>query len=219
MPVGSLRASSRSADSRVVAKLTLDDISDLRAYERERDAFRRQIIDIKRARRVAVGPIVTFVFENRDTVRFQIQELARAERMLTDAAIQTELDIYNRLIPDANQLSATLFIELTSKDELIHWLPKLVGIERAVGLRIGGGADGVVVRATPEDDHAARLTRDDVTSSVHYVRFDLADSEVDRFEAEPATGAVSLFLDHPSYGAETALTGATRAALLSDLRP
>jgi Protein of unknown function (DUF3501) len=198
-----------------VAKLTLDDISDLGAYEREREAFRRQIIDIKRVRRVPVGSFVTLVFENRDTVRFQIQELARAERMLTDAAIQTELDIYNRLVPDANQLSATLFIELTRRDEVTKWLPRLVGIERAVGLRIGGGTDALVVRGVPENDHAAQLTRDDVTSSVHYVRFDLDDAQVDRFETEAAT----VFLDHPSYGAETALRGATKAALLSDLRP
>ena len=74
------------------AKLTLDDIADLRAYEREREDFRRHIIDLKQKRRISVGPVVTLVFENRETVRFQIQEMARAERMLTDEAIQTELD-------------------------------------------------------------------------------------------------------------------------------
>ena len=125
----------------MVSKLTLDDISDLRAYERERDDFREQIIELKKAGAFALGPLVTFVFENRDTVRFQIQEMARVERILTDEAIQTELDIYNPLIPEANQLTATLFVELTSKDELQEWLPKLVGIERRVGLRVGEGGD------------------------------------------------------------------------------
>src|SRR3712207_4698094 len=110
------------------AKLTLDDIADLRAYERERDDFRKHIIELKRHRRIPVGPIVTLVFENRDTIRFQIQEMARAEKMLSDEAIETELDIYNPLIPSAGELSATLFIELTSKDDLMEWLPKLVGI-------------------------------------------------------------------------------------------
>jgi hypothetical protein len=83
----------------VTAKLTLDDIADLRAYERERDRFRSRVIAVKKRRRVAVGPFITLVFENRDTIRFQIQEMARVEKLLSDSAIQTELDIYNPLIP------------------------------------------------------------------------------------------------------------------------
>jgi hypothetical protein len=152
-----------------VSKLTLDDISDVRAYERERDEFRKQIIKLKKARRVALGHLVTIVFENRETVRFQIQEMARVERMLTDEAIQTELDIYNALIPEANQLTATLFVELTTKAELEEWLPKLLGIERCVGLRVGSGgkgAEAMVVRASRRADHAA-TDRPDATSSVH----------------------------------------------------
>ena len=135
-------------------KLTLDDIADLRAYERERDAFRARIIDLKKRRRVAVGPFVTLVFENRDTIRFQIQEMARVEHIATDEGIQAELDVYNPLIPEPGSLAATLFIELTSKDELVEWLPKLVGVERSVELRIGDE----VVRARPEDAHEAVLT-------------------------------------------------------------
>jgi hypothetical protein len=194
-------------------KLALDDIADARAYEREREQMLRQIIDIKRVRRVPVGRFVTLVFENRDTVRFQIQEMARAERMLTDAAIQTELDIYNRLIPDRGELSATLFVELTTKEELEQWLPRLVGVERAVGLRIGAGPDVTVVRASPEEEHATQLTRDDLTSAVHYLRLPLGSVKAERLTAEPVT----LFVDHPSYQAETALSDATKAALRSDL--
>src|SRR3954463_2923435 len=123
----------------MVTKLTTDDIVDLRAYERERESFRSQIIELKKRRRGPVGPIVTLVFENRETIRFQIQEMARAERMLRDEQIQGELDAYNPLIPEPGQLSATLFIELTSKAELMEWLPKLVGIERSVELVIGDG--------------------------------------------------------------------------------
>src|SRR5215213_7045028 len=121
----------------MAAPLTLDDIADARAYERERDAFRAHIIDLKKRRRVGVGPFVTLLFENRDTIRFQIQEMARAEKIITDEGIQTELDIYNPLIPQAGQVSATLFIELTDKDQLLEWLPKLVGIETEVELRLG----------------------------------------------------------------------------------
>src|SRR6186997_651114 len=130
-----------------MTKLTLDDIADLREYEREREHFRTRVIDLKKRRRVSVGPFVTLVFENRDTIRFQIQEMARAERMLTDDAIQTELDIYNPLIPEPGRLCASLFVELTTKAELEEWLPKLVGIERSVQLRIGDD----VVAARPED--------------------------------------------------------------------
>jgi hypothetical protein len=119
-------------------KLQLEDIADARAYEREREEFRSRIIALKKVRRVVVGPAVSVVFENRDTIRFQIQEMARAERLMTDAAIQTELDVYNPLIPGPGDLSATLYIELTSRAEMEEWLPKLVGIEQSVQLEIGG---------------------------------------------------------------------------------
>ena len=189
-------------------KLTTDDIADVRAYERERDAFRSEVIEIKHRRRVSLGTMITLLFENRDTIRFQIQEMARAERMLSDEAIQTELDIYNPLIPEPGRLSATLFIELTSKDELVEWLPKLVGVERSVRLRIGDDA----VPATPETAHDAQLTREDVTASVHYVWFDLTPDQVQRLATDPVT----LEIDHPSYGHATTLLADTVAELAAD---
>ena len=193
-------------------KLTLDDIADARAYEREREAFREHVIALKKRRRVGVGPFVTFVFENRDTVRFQIQEMARAERILTDEGIQTELDIYNPLIPEPGTLSATMFLELTSKDELETWLPKLVGIERAVELRIG---DDLTVRANPEAGHAAQLTREEITASVHYVQFVLSPEQIAAFASAPSVG---LAIDHSDYREVTELSAETRAELFLDLR-
>ena len=112
--------------------LTLADIADQRAYERERDEFRARVIAVKKLRRVSIGPVVTLTFESRLTMRFQVQEMARAEKMTTDEQIQHELDVYNRLLPSPGELSATLFLELTSEDQLRTWLPRLVGIERAV---------------------------------------------------------------------------------------
>jgi hypothetical protein len=197
-----------------VGKLTLADIADLRAYEREREAFRAHVVALKRRRRVAVGPILTFVFENRDTVRFQVQEMARAERMLSDEQIAAELDAYNPLIPGPGELSATLFVELTSKADLVAWLPKLVGVERAGRLLLGEGEGAEVVAAVPEEAHAAQLTRDDVTASVHYVRFELTEAQVARF----AAGPVRLAVDHPAYAHEAVLGEETRASLLEDLR-
>lgn len=158
-----------------------------------------------------MGPFVTLVFENRDTIRFQIQEMARAEKIITDEGIQTELDIYNPLLPATGELSATLFIELVDKDQLMTWLPRLVGIETEVELRLGDGADPVRCQVDP--DHEQRLTREEITAAVHYVRFSLDAGQVAAFEAGP----VVLALTHPAYEHAVELSDATRAELLGDL--
>jgi hypothetical protein len=155
---------------------------------------------------------VSFVFENRETVRSQIQEMARAERMVTDEQIQTELDIYNALIPQPGELSATLFIELTGEELLRQWLPRLVGIEHAVVFRLEGGD---VVRGEPEAAHEEALTRPEITASVHYLRFGFTPDQVERF----ASGPVTLAVDHPEYRQSTELGDEVRRELLGDLRP
>lgn len=195
-------------------KLTLGDIKDLREYERERDEFRGRVMELKRLRRIGVGPIVTMVFENRDTIRFQIQEMARAERMLSDGQIQEELDIYNPLIPDPGQLMATLFIELTTKDEIMEWLPKLVGIEGSIQILIGEGDDRDVIVSEPDEAHEEQLTREEATASVHYVGFTFTPEQVDRFEQE----RVELAVDHPEYREATPLSDDTKKSLLVELR-
>jgi hypothetical protein len=157
---------------------------------------------------------VSIVFENRDTIRFQIQEMARAEKILSDDAIQTELDIYNPLIPESGSLAATLFIELTSKDDLLEWLPKLVGIERAVELRIGTAGAEEVVTARVDQDHERRLTRETTTASVHYVHFDVTAEQVARF----ATEAVCVAVAHANYAYATQLADTSKESLLIDLR-
>jgi hypothetical protein len=196
--------------------LTLDDIADQRAYERERDDFRRAVIAHKKLRRISVGPVVTLTFESRMTMRFQIQEMARAERMTTDEQIQHELDVYNRLLPGPGELSATLFLELTSEKELRTWLPRLVGIERSVVLEIGGADRRHSVRSVPEHEHESQLTRETVTSAVHYVRFPMTPEEVAAF----GVGPVTLLVDHPEYPQGrhgVVLSEATRADLTRDL--
>jgi hypothetical protein len=202
------------SDGSTNAKLTLDDIADLRAYERQRESFRSEVIALKRLRRIGVGPVLTLVFENALTVRFQVQEMARAERMLTDEQIQIELDTYNRLIPEPGQLSATLFIELVSKDEMMEWLPKLVGIERSMEFLIGEGEGAEVVRAVVEEEHAAHLTRDEITASVHFVRFEFSAAQIAAFASQP----VVLAANHPAYAEGAHLSDETRASLLQDLR-
>lgn len=201
--------------------LTLDDVLDLRAYERAREDYRRRVTALKRRRRVPLGPIMTAVFESVDTVRFQVHEMARVERIVTDEGILAELDVYNRLLPAPGVLSATLFIELTSEEDLRHWLPRLLGVERSLRFEIGGapdgaasGAGGIVVGSVPEAQHAESLTRAEVTPAVHYLRFPFSAGARERFAgSEP----VSLAVRHPEYQAQTELGPDTRAELSADL--
>jgi hypothetical protein len=195
----------------VTGELTLADVLDLRQYERVREAYRAAVIERKRRRRVALGPIMTLVFECVDTVRFQVQEMARVEKILSDEAIQVELDIYNRLLPQVGELSATLFIELTSDGGLREWLPRLVGIETALGVDVGGE----VVPSVPESAHAAALVRDTVTPAVHYLRFGFSGPQVEAFAGG---GEVALVARHPEYEARAILPDEVKEELLGDLR-
>lgn len=189
-------------------KLTLGDIADLRAYEREREEFRRRIIDMKKRRRVRLGDYLTVVFENTDTMRFQVQEMARVEKMITDEAIAHEVATYNELIPDDGELSATLLVELTSEALLREWLPKLVGIQDHVVVAVAG------VDSRSEDRDPSRLTREgEITTTVHYVKFTFTPSQRAAF----ADGPVRIRVDHPAYSAEVELDAGTRRELAGDL--
>jgi hypothetical protein len=190
-------------------KLTFEDIKDVREYERERDEFRRQIVEMKKRRRVQLGDLLTITFENTDTMRFQVQEMARIERMLTDEQIQNEVDTYNQLIPGPNELSGTLFVEIDNKERLYEWLPKLVGIQRAVSIWLH---DGSSVPSIPEDEE--RLTREETTTTVHYLKFRFAPEQADAF----AAGPVRIVVDHPNYNAVVELTEEQRSELVEDLR-
>ena len=192
-------------------KLTVDDIVDMRAYERDRDELRRRIIDVKKVRRVAIGQLMTIVFENTETMRWQVQEMARVERMLRDEQIEHEVETYNQLIPDPGQLSGTLMLELTSDAELREWLPQLVGIERHIVLTF---PDGSSARGKTSEEDEQRLTRADTTAAVHFLKFELTPEQIAAF----AAGPVRLGSDHPAYPHTTELDAEQRAALAADLR-
>lgn len=196
----------------MVRPLTLNEIVDVRAYERERDAFRAKVIKEKSLRRIGIGPFCSVVFENRTTIRFQVQEMARAENMVTDKAIQGELDTYNPLLPSRGELSLTLFLELTSEEALREWLPRLVGIEKSIILRTCAAKGEIVQRAEVEATHASQLSREDTTASVHYVRIKLDEEAQKAFAKEK----VCIGADHPAYRHETELPEATKAALMAD---
>jgi hypothetical protein len=188
-------------------KLTLDDVPELRAYSKQRDELRRAVIALKARRRVAVGPVVTFVFENTDTARWQVCEMVRTERIATEEGVETEIKIYNELIPDPGELSATMFIELTSDAELREWLPKLVGIQRSVAFVL---PDGSEVRGfDPEEE---RLTREEVTAAVHFLKFRFSPAQIEAFRQGP----VHLRIDHAAYRHEVELNAEQHAALVAD---
>ncbi len=193
-------------------KLTLSDIADVRAYEREREEFKARVLSLKERRRLSLGTIVSVMFENRETIRYQIQEMARVERLSTDEEIQGEIDIYNPMIPEPGQLCATLFIELTSEGQLQEWLPKLVGIESTIVFRLANGRE---VAAKTEAQHESQLTRDYVTAAVHYVQFEFSGDDIEAL----AQGGAVLACNHPDYLEEINLSSANLAEFLGDLRP
>ncbi len=195
--------------------LMLRDISDIRAYERERESFRNEIIALKKIRRISLGPVLTLVFENRSTIRFQIQEMARAEKLNSDQAIETELNIYNPLMPQVNELSATLFIELVSKSEMMEWLPKLVGIEESLFLIVENNGERFEVQSVTEQAHKQNLTRDTITASVHYIKFFLP-PEVAQLLREPNVTKVTMESHHANYRFSTDLEKQTIASLVQD---
>jgi hypothetical protein len=192
-------------------KLQLTDILDLRAYERVRDERREEIIELKRRRRVQLGTVVTLMFENRATMQSQIHEMMRAEKVVRDEQILEELHAYNPLIPEAGQLSATLFIELTTPEQMLEWLPKLVNIESSIVFKL---SDGSTVTAITEEGHAETLTRDNVTAAVHYIRFEFTPQQVEAF----ATGDVEILCVHPAYIEVANLPQFVTDELLTDLR-
>jgi hypothetical protein len=187
--------------------LTSADILDLRAYERVRPQMQAEALTERSLRRVELGPIITGFFESRTTIRHQIHEMLRAERALGDDAVAAELAAYNPLLPTPVSLSLTVFIELTSPEQMQRWLPALVGIEQHLLLV---APDAPVQRSVPEAGHATTLTRSSVTSAVHYLRLPVPDPQLLR----PGT---ALVVDHPAYRADALLTEELLRALRTDL--
>ena len=189
--------------------LSLSDLRDNQRYELVRDTERARIIQLKGTRRVHVGNLVTFVFENRETLLFQVQEMLRVERIERPDAVQVELDVYNALMPAGQDLSATCFLEITDQARIEAILHQFLGLDQpgAVRLRLGNGH---VVPAwfEPGRSEAER------TSAVHYVRFRMTPEDIAWWRT--GQGEVLLEIDLPEYSHLTRLTPAQRAALASD---
>jgi len=187
----------------------------LAEYEAIRDRFRARVIEEKKARRVALGPNATCVFENRDTALMQIQEMLRTERITREAAVLHEIETYNQLVPGDHELSATVLIEIDDKSERERFLFEAKGLDRAFALVVAG-------EKCPGKHDEAR-EHPDRTTAVHYLKFPLG-AEAERAlrdvleKKRPASEvSIELVVEHPRYSARTALPAALVANLAEDL--
>jgi hypothetical protein len=194
-----------------VRPLRLEEIADLESYACARDAYRRALIAHKQSRRMAVGERVTLLFEDRETLRFQVQEMLLVERIAEPERVQHELDVYNELMPRERELSATLFVEIEEQSRIRSELDRMIGIDEHVALRIGSGAGARAVRARfdPKQMEEERI------SAVQYIRFPLEPADAARFSdlAEPA----AIAIDHPNYAREAAIPEPVRRSLVAGL--
>jgi len=191
-------------------KLTPEDLMPLERYAAERTRLRGEVIAHRRLRNIQVGPNMTWCFEDRTTVLYQIQEMLRAEKIFESPGIQDELDSYNPLIPDGNNWKATLLLEFPDPEERRVALSGLIGVEDRCWIRVGE-MDRVFAIA----DEDLERSNAEKTSAVHFLRFELPPSMV---AALKAGGALSLGVDHPNYRHSVSpLPGPARDALLRDL--
>jgi len=178
-------------------------------YERQREPFRSQIIALKQRRRISVGPLITLVFENRETLRFQTQEMIRVEHILDPHKIQDELDVYNALMPGDGELSATLLIELTDQDRMKEWLDVFMGLDHGETVAIRAGSEQAFGLFEGGHSHETKI------SAVHFVRFRPTASLTAAFA--DLRQSVMLAVHHHEYHAEAPVPGSMREEWLSDL--
>lgn len=194
-------------------KIEFAEIQNILEYEKVRDAARARNLEVTKHRRVSVGDRLSFLFENHETVWFQIQEMIRTERIVDDGRVRDEIEVYGGLIPEPGELSATLFIEIPEivnlgRAEVRRLVDRFMGLERdAVSLDVGERR----VPARFEDGRS----QEERMSAVHFVRFALDPAARERL-ADPEQPA-RLTVSHPNYSARQDISPETRAELLADL--
>jgi len=192
-----------------MSKIERGSLLSLEAYARERNAFRARVIEHKKIRTVALGDHVTLIFEDELTIRYQIQEMLRIERIFEDAGIREELEAYNPLVPDGSNLKATMMIEYPDVAERQRALSQLKGIEDRVWVQVGELARSYAIA-----DEDLERENEEKTSAVHFLRFEF-DSAA---RAALAGGkGLTVGVDHPQYQARVVLAPAVRNALAADL--
>ena len=191
-------------------KLTRSDLWSLEEYASRRQTFRAEVIAHKKLRNIALGPHATLYFEDRLTMRYQIQEMLRVERIFEAAEIEEELESYNPLIPDGSNWKATFMIEYGDVEERKIALATMGGIEQTVWVRVGESGEKIFA-ITNED---MERTRDEKAAAVHFMRFELGAEEVAALKS-----GESLFMgiDHTSLPGTYEVAADQRAALIADL--
>ena len=193
-----------------MAKVTRDSLMTLEAYAKARPEFRKKVIEHKKHRAVHLGEHVTLLFEDELTVRYQIQEMLRIEKIFEEDGIGHELEAYNPLIPDGRNFKATMLIEYADADVRKRELAKLIGVEDKVCVQVEGSPK---VYAIADED--LERENDEKTSSVHFLRFELTE---DMAAALKYGVPLSVGVDHANYKASVEpVSAATRAALVADL--
>jgi hypothetical protein len=193
-------------------KLKRSDLWPLEQYAERRPEFRRQVLEHKRARQVALGPHARVYFEDRLTIQYQIQEMLRIERIFEPAAIQDELDAYNPLVPDGSNWKATFMIEYEDPGERQAALERLSGIEDRVWLQIAGHEKNYAIA-----DEDIERERDGKTSAVHFLRFEIPRAAA---AAVLAGAGMGMGIDHPNCMIETiSVAPEVLTSLRNDLDP
>jgi hypothetical protein len=191
-------------------KVTRDSLMTLEAYSKARTDFRKQVLEHKKLRTIGLGDHVTLLFEDELTVRYQIQEMLRVEKIFDEEGIQHEIDSYNPLIPDGNNFKATMLIEYTDENIRRKMLTQLKGIERKVFVQVEGAKK---VYAIADED--LERENEDKTSAVHFLRFQL---DADMVKSLQYGVALSMGVEHENYVAMLApLPASYQQALLKDL--
>jgi hypothetical protein len=192
-------------------KLDRSTLHSLEEYAQLREQFRREVIEHKKPRRVAVTEHAVLYFEDFLTMKYQVQEMLRAERIFEPDGILEEIEAYNPLIPDGSNWKATFMIEYADVDERRAALAKLIGVEDRVYVQVG---DGERVFAIADED--LERESEEKTSSVHFLRFELTPEMV----ANAKGGApIRAGIDHGELTAELELPEPSRASLAADLDP
>jgi hypothetical protein len=191
-------------------KLSVSDLFTLEHYARERPAFRAKVLEHKRARQLAIGPNTTWLFEDRLTIQYQVQEMLRAERIFEPEGIEEELSAYNPLIPDGHNWKVTLLIEFPDENERRRQLARLKGIEDRAWVQVSGHE-----RVFAIADEDLERENEEKTSSVHFLRFELTPAMIGTLRGGAGLGAG---IDHENYRYSVDEVGAaTRQALIADL--
>lgn len=186
------------------------DLLSIAEYERQRESFRSKIIALKQRRRISLGPLLTLVFENHETLRFQTQEMIRVEHILDPFKVQAELDVYNILMPGAGEVSATLLIEITEQERMKEWLDMFMGLDHGETVSIRAGNEQVFGEFEGGHSHETKI------SAVHFVRFKPTKSMTEAFA--DLRVPVILAAHHREYHAEAPVPGSMREEWLSDLQ-